>query len=547
MIVQRTPEQQKKLEDILAKIRQDFLPKLEKDDTVEKRTELLLAIQNAIDSFTAEEEAAAFKKLKGDRQAIIDNAKEQIGLVIEHAKRELVPDSPDANIDGLVTLGIVSKIDGKYLVNATYIIIALKDELKLHLNALQNDKSARTEINKAILDAIYQDKELCADDLKATALNPNLSIFDAKQPFLEPIRERRAPLPKLEKYRLSGDELGSYLLQSADFFEQELDGQMRLYFDVPHKLAGNTKKKSKLPAQVITSVALSFDPEGLEKSLRNMKRLRAYDRAVLDAVGSIGLYWKLEHPAENLKITPEEVWRIMNGKQGDNKAKPSPTALKKITQSIDKMSLIRLHMDITQELEAYDFSSLEDELKKGVYSGYLLPTESIKIETSKGQVLQAYEILKEPFIYRYNQAKKRLVPVEAHLLDTSQYISDTDYVTEFKHYLIMQIALMKRGDIKNRILLDSIYEKTGTPTPRDRIEADTKRIDDATGQPRRTFKTAASMEAVIRRTQQDDLKKIEGILTAWKDKEWIKGFTPLNKNRTPAKAKQNIIGYDIKL
>lgn len=186
MIVQRTPEQQKQLEDILAKIRQDFLPKLEKDDTAEIRTKLLLAIQDAIDTFTAKEEAAAFKKLKGDRQAIIDSAKEQIVLTIDRSKN-LFLSVPEVEMDAFLSTGYLTKKGKSYLINSSYIIAAIKDEIALHLDALKDDSDARAEINSAILSAIYKDKSINKADLETAARDLDINLLETKQPPLAPI------------------------------------------------------------------------------------------------------------------------------------------------------------------------------------------------------------------------------------------------------------------------------------------------------------------------------------------------------------------------
>lgn len=185
MIISRTPEQQKKLDDILAKIRQDFLDKLEEGDTAETRAELILAIQSAVDSFTAKEEEKAFKKLGGNRQAILDSAKEQITLTIEQNKKIMCLD-PQADTEAFFAVGILTKKGKKFLINSTYMIAAIKDEISLHLNALQNDERACAEINKAILDAVYKDKFICTDDLDLVALDPG-KILETKQPTLSPI------------------------------------------------------------------------------------------------------------------------------------------------------------------------------------------------------------------------------------------------------------------------------------------------------------------------------------------------------------------------
>ena len=545
MLLNPTAEEERELKELYDKhskkaknLKEKYLQESDLKKAEKYRDEYLQAVMtlsNVMEAKEYELQAEHFAQIRDDKEAIFKDAQEQIDAFIPWAHREVLTSMTEEDLNA-TKWGTVK--DGKKYLSALHTANSLREELRLHFEAFKGDKHATRKLI-----------QLISTGIKNSPLTENIELTRADI-VPSPVKDRRAALPKIEKYKMAGDELNKALLTPGygnNLFEQELDGQIKLYWDVEHKLSGNSKKKGKLPPQTVTYVSMAFDTEDLEKSVRKMRRLRAYDRAVIDAIGSIGLYWEAEHPYETLKVTPEEIWKVMNGKQGDYKTKPSPAALKKINQSIEKMSLIRLHMDITEELEYYDFSDLGDELQKGVFNGYLLPTESVQIEFTNGKISYGYEVLKAPFIYRYNKAKNRLVSVEAHLLDTSQYISDTDYVTEFKHYLLMSIALMKRGDISNRILLETLYEKTGVGIPRDRVDADTHRINPETGEPFRTFKSKEVFEKAVRKAKQDDLKKIEGILSAWKDKEWIKGFTPIDRNKKPAKAGQIVIGYDIQL
>ena len=126
------------------------------------------------------------------------------------------------------------------------------------------------------------------------------------------------------------------------------------------------------------------------------------------------------------------------------------------------------------------------------------------------------------------------------MLDTSTNTSDGENVTEFRNYLLQQVQLMKNGEDNkgkyyNRsriILLETIYKDTGIFPPEERINS-------------KDFKTENSKQSVIRRLRKSDREKIEGILEAWKLKNWIKGYVILNQKNEPVREKQQPKGYEI--
>ena len=128
------------------------------------------------------------------------------------------------------------------------------------------------------------------------------------------------------------------------------------------------------------------------------------------------------------------------------------------------------------------------------------------------------------------------------MLDTSSQLSNSEYVPEFRNYLLQQIQLMKNAaenpkgkyfHRNNIILLDTIYRDTGILPPEERITED--------------FKNEASKRAVIRRNRKADREKREGLLEAWKEKNWIKGYIIINSKNQPIKEKQQAKGYEILL
>lgn len=325
---------------------------------------------------------------------------------------------------------------------------------------------------------------------------------------------KRAPLSEIKTYGLMNDKVNAQLIAS-DAFTQDTDGQMRLVWAV------NQSGKSREP--IATYISLMY--EGTETKLS--KKMTGYDNAVYNAVSTQFYYWRKEHPGEALYITPQELWRTMNGKDGH--VSPSAKQVEKTVKSLDKMRFTRFTMDIKAELEA-GYISLDDErLVKGEFETYLLKADKVVFETEKGRKVEGYRITDEPILYTYNQAKKHILWVDYDLLNTSDKKNIGDDTIIFTNYLLQRIQNYIGGQLaSNRILFESIYQATGIETPEIRIKLTNCSSED-------------NYRASIRKAFKRDRDTIEAILTSWKDKgKLIKDFKPVKKGNA-------VIGYDLQI
>jgi hypothetical protein len=200
-------------------------------------------------------------------------------------------------------------------------------------------------------------------------------------------------------------------------------------------------------------------------------------------------------------------------------------------------------MDISKEIEAFNLYIDDERVTAGKIDTYVLNSSKVEFMTEKGRIVEGYRIGEEPILYTYNRVKDHLLYVPYEMLDTSSQISNSEYVPEFRNYLLQQIQLMKnaadnpKGKYFHRnsiILLETIYRDTGILPPEERIEG-------------KDYKTEASRQKEVRRFRKADRQKIEGLLDAWKAKNWIKGYIVLNSKNQPIKEKQQAKGYDIQL
>lgn len=472
-------------------------------------------------------ERKRFKQIaQGGADAILKDAREEITQEIE-GKHSFLSTMLGYEIENekesLEKAGIGTVKNGKLLLNADHVAKDIKAKLYLHIEALKDNKDALTELHEAIIDAVEK-----------SDLTDNAEIKDDHKPL------RRQPLGDIASFGLMNDNASAQILHDGEIFKQEIDGQVRMF----------TRYNVDAGSGVSVFVALRYDGDNEELKKINRK-MTAFDKQVYEAVSTRFYYWRLKNPQQPLYITPQEIWRTMNGKKsgGSKISNPSKAQIARIRASIDKMRHTDFRMDISAEIEAFNLSINDERITGGYIKDYLLDCKETVFFTEKGNAVQGYILRDDPILYTYNKIKNHLLYVPYEMLDTSDYISDSENVAEFKGYLMAQIQLMKNAaeetadkDKKkgkyfkrsNIILLETIYKGTGIQTPEERIEG-------------KDYKTDGSRQKELRRFRQADRQKIEGLLDAWKAKGWIKGYTVLNQKNEPIKEKQQAKSYSIKI
>ena len=251
---------------------------------------------------------------------------------------------------------------------------------------------------------------------------------------------------------------------------------------------------------VITLLDVDWDEEDLKKrgiSIPSWHRLTAFDREVYTAVGS--LYLAAE---ENRVLTRAMIFRVLSGNK-DN-ASPTPEMLEAIDRSIERMSVIRVTINATQEVKAG--YNVED-----TYSDYLLNT-TIARRTLYGKTVEAIKINTPPILYMYANAKNQIARMNVKMLDAP--INNTKENIMLKGYLARRLATAKgkKDERWRTIKYDTIYEYLGL------------RAED--------YKSKTEL-AQIRKRVRD--KGIKPILEYWKKEGDIKSFREEREGNKVAK------------
>lgn len=503
------------------------------------RDALIRQHQEDLEAFFEECQQAHFKEFENDPDAILSNAKEQIPDLLRIGYREYTYLATSDILDRVQEDGDVAVKDGKVYLTAKAAKEILNEELKYHIAALQPYQEKLWELFSLMAAGIEDSEYTTGEGIEIRQ--------DALDNALSSIRHRRSPLAEITTYGLMNDNSTAQLIRQDGVFNQAADGQLRLWWEITEGAKGKNDP-------VMSYISLSYQAEGTE--WRMTKKLTAFDSAVYNAVATRFYYWRKTNPRKPLYITAQEIWRTMNGKRiSDGNAKPGKTQIDRICTSLDKMRFTRFYMDISAELQAFDYRFNDERIVNGIMDTYLLECTKATFTTEKGNTVSGYIISREPILYSYNKAKNHILYVPYEMLDTTQTLSDTTNVTEFRNYLLQQIQLMKNAaeerkkpakerktyfERDDKIKIETIYTATGLPSPEDRAATS-------------SFTSQSARNTYIRKTRKADRDKIEGILNAWKIKNWIKDFIPIDgKNRplvdadhNPIKGRVTAAGYRI--
>lgn len=469
---------------------------------------------DAIEAIIEKANQKRFDKLQGDPAAILENAREQLPLIFEDSLKSYITISDAALIESYIKAGYIVKEAEQYKLSIFDAVVSVTEELKLHFESLGGTEY-REELTKLVNDAIAS-SPIVSDDPN-TAHLPGIEKETDK-----PIRNRRTmtagplayrQLPQIKKYGIMRD-ASNIAIRGSGFVGSELiDGQMRMIFEAEQHPAkrGNDA--------VPIYITLTY------QAGETSKKITKFDDAVISAISTLNYYWQIENPGTNLIFSINEVFRVMNGKAPNDKTVNAATKqAERIEACIDKLRFTRLEMDITEDIRQNDFSIDDDRVHNGEIDANYLHADVWKANT-KTKKHKKYILFTEPFIYTYNLVKGHIQYVPLEMLDTTDMISNSENVAEFRLYLLSQIMLMKSGDRhgNNRILLETIYQGSGVKVPEDRVKN----------------KNETTRAALVRQARNDDNKKIEAILQSWKNRGEIKDFI-INKGK-----QKKTISYDI--
>lgn len=311
---------------------------------------------------------------------------------------------------------------------------------------------------------------------KEAAVSANEADFgEALEKFIAKENPDEAPLIMAKSIRIKEtdlplDKLNATIwgmLESA--MKRGKDGQIAAF---PIQVQ---KNGSKTP--VVVQYAISFDD--LEKNTPGLtftRKLTPYEKRIYIAAGAL---WnaKGHHP-----FTYSELYAAAGyiGRPGGNDTD-------KIDAALTKMNGAKIYVDNVEESGAYNYPHFR-------YDGSLLPLERVSIIENGKAVDAAIHLFREPPLISYAKEHKQITTISVKLLQSP--LSKTDANILLEDYFLDRIARAKnerhkwekrrchtqkdRDDKakaleKNvRILMNTLYEKTGITTLKQRQRAPEK-------------------------------------------------------------------------
>lgn len=327
------------------------------------------------------------------------------------------------------------------------------------------------------------------------------SITGDEEVDLDEIRraaEKRPKLPPITTFGLMSDKIARKLPIVSPHIEKE-NGEIKFQWNVNG--APRNKKA------VATFVELSIPDTGIEVS----RPINAFDMAVCHAVANKFYFWNLEHPGVPLRISKQEIWRAMEGKE--NSSTPSALQIRMITESMDRMRTTTVRMDNSEEKIA-KYKTLNADTDIPIKDNFIYAQERMSFfETEKGQRVSGYNILAEPILYTYSKAKSHVLFLDPELLNTTDEIRTTEELILFKYYMLTEIELMiENYRASNRMKFETIYRDSGVIPPKQRVN-------------RAKYTTDKAYNTAVRKESKKDRDKIFAILNVWKQKGHIEDYS----------------------
>ena len=447
-----------------------------------------------INDINEQMEDAHFSTLGGKAENIIADAKRRAKAMLE-----AIYDTKN-NIVDLDLTGEDSFLQGLYepiecKVSVEEALKFIYTDLSRHFSVLKNDEESTKLLQDYITDLVANSElvehngqgknETCKNGLDSMQL------------------EIRKPLSELKKFSFMNDKINKNPLYIPAQLSKQLTENLTETWGIEQAPAGS---------KISVPVYLSLEYKGDNKFIS--KKLTFKDTIVYNTISTIWRNEKLKNPEMNsLIITPQEIWRTMNGVT-DFAVKVPQKKIKEIEESIEKMRFTRCVMDISKELNKGWYTIDDSRVVNGSIDTYLLKCDKVTFRTEKSRKLSGYKIENEPILYSYNKAKEHALSFDFDLLNTRETLSNVENKTEFQHYLLQEIVNIKNGKRNPKIKYNTIYEKTEILPPEERID-------------KSKYANKKSYQSAVRREFRNDRKKIKTILDVVVNEKEIKGYTEL--------------------
>lgn len=399
-----------------------------------ERLRLISEQGDAINALFKQIERREFSKLGGDREKIIQSAREQVQLLIDnrfknYQKMIATHQNEDREpISGFSAFDL--RVDGEniYLDQATIIQDCKRSLLALHYEALSHDQEAIKEIDDIVLTIVTDSPKTSSDK----GVRGGKISFEDKTPvdFAFTDEERR----ELEEVKVSYP--ASYITPIDKVSNKAFEGVLNSTEPIGVEVV--KKAKSRKPIYTLVSIDIT-ELEGVK--INGRRELTAFDREVHDAI--ITLFVE----GGNTYITVNMIYQMMTGKRG---AHCSSKQAQAISDAITKLMFSHAIIDASQEAKLRG-------LDKAKYDSNLLNAKRLTI-SANGQTTEAIKILDTPILYDYAERRNQIGRFDVKLLDSP--VNKTEENIVLDGYLRRRILSIKGSSkLSPTIKYDTVYKQ----------------------------------------------------------------------------------------
>lgn len=437
-----------------------------------ERSRLISEQNDAINALLKQIERREFSKLDGDRDKIIQSAREQVKLLIDNrfnSYQEMI--RTHRNADGELIRGLSARdlrVDGEniYLDTATIIQDCKRSLLTLHYEALSHDQEAIREIDDIVLTIVTDSPKTSSDKGVLGAMIK----FDLGEEAVEDVQIRTSrpetmlvPTSKLVNEAFLGD----------------------LYPGTGKKV--NVQRKSlakKSPVYTLISIDIEeMKAQGV--TIQGRRELRPYDQEVHDAITSQYVEGGNEY------ITDSMIFDTISGKEG---ATLNPKQREAISNAITKLMFSHVKIDASEEAKKFGLEKKYG-IDKFVYDGSLLPAERVTVSLN-GTITECIHLFRTPPLYDYAEQRKQIGRMDVKLLNSP--VNKNEETITLQGYLYRRILSMKGSSkLSPTIKYDTIYKQ---------------------------LEITAASDGALRKKKLKVRDTVKKILEFWKKEKFILGY-----------------------
>lgn len=366
-------------------------------------------------------ELRQFSELKGNPEAIIKDAKEQVELMIKNRYETAKNEQKNGDVSSYAFI----RVDEKYniYVDGESCIEDSRSLLHLHYDFFKDDTEKTALIKGMVLDIIANSPYVSNSGRRGAWINPEPKQGTPEQKEITNFTTRA---PK------------NWLTPVDKVSSKAFDGEGTLYNT---KLVGVDISSRKTKKEILSMVSLDFDDKAVQ--ITGKRELTPYDREVHDALVTLFV------DGENEYMTPQMVYRAMTGNPN---AKLTPKAQEAISNSLNKLMYSRLVIKASkEECDAYGFKSFK-------YEGNVIQAEKVTATFKGSEVAEVYHLLKEPVLYTYAGKKNQIGRLDIKLLNSP--VNKNEENITLQSYLYRRIlSIKKSGKLSPTIVYDTIYNQ----------------------------------------------------------------------------------------